>query len=108
MGLWIPSEARINNEAELAAAVAVMRFLRANRSELLTRGMSTGLIIKGDSQLAIGMIAGGYRPGKPSFWLKVKEVKQCARELGCPVFLLQVQRGENEVADWLAQQARKL
>ena len=87
-GLWFPEEARTNNKAELVAAMAAMRFLRANHSELLMRGMSAGLFIKGDSQLAIGMIAGGYRPGKPSFWLKVKEVKQCARELGCPVFLL--------------------
>ena len=88
MWLWFLEEARTNNEAELAAVVAVIRFLRGNHSRLLMRGMSAGLVIKGDSQLAIGMIAGGYRPGKPSFWLKVKEVKQCARELGCPVFLL--------------------
>ena len=44
------------------------------------------MVVKGDSTLAIGMVAGGFRPGKPYFWLKVKHIRAIAKQLDCPVY----------------------
>lgn len=94
-----------NNQAEAHALLRALVYLEANK------GMITGckeVVVMGDSKLIIDYMTGCARPSSPPLFRKVKEIRALLRRMRYFNFCwVQIPHGDNQVADWLANEARK-
>ena len=62
----------------------------------------------GDSQLCINFLLGIYRPRGAYLYRKVEVIKDVIKSMVSQVYFQHISRNSNQVADWLASQARAL
>ena len=98
MGIWLGEKAVTNNEAEVSALQAVVKFLIHNKQVV-----TAPLTIIWDSKLILDFMRGSTQPSKPFLFTKIQECKKLVWTAWAKsVHFIQVPREQNAIADWLA------
>ena len=104
IGTYFGEAAETNNQTKAAALEAAVTFLEDN--DTCYKGKN-GIVIRGDSRLIIDFMTGMAKPGTAYLQKKIRGLQKRIRNLKIQVYWQYVVRERNQVADWLAQQARK-